>query len=444
MSLVQNSRINSGITHTFRALRTRNYRLFFSGQSISLIGTWITRVATSWLVYRLTHSTFLLGIVGFSGQIPSFLLAPIGGIVADRFNRHRLLVVTQVLSMIQSFALAILMFTGLITVPYIIFLNIFQGLINAFDMPIRQSFMVEMIEDRKDLGNAIALNSSMVNAARLFGPSIAGVLISLTGEGMCFTVDGFSYLAVILSLLLMKIHPRKIKIQNKPVLHDLKSGFSYAFHFLPIRYILLLLALVSLMGVPYQVLMPVFAKDILHGDAHTLGFLMAAAGMGALTGALYLASRKTVLGLGKVIPMAAMIFGLGLIGFSLSKLFWLSMILLVFVGFGMMVQMASSNTILQTVVDEDKRGRVMSFYAMAFMGMSPFGSLLAGMLANRICTPETISIGGVCCIIGGLLFLKRLPLIREKARPIYVKMGIIPEVATGVQAATELTVPPEE
>lgn len=434
---MKNSDYNSdnhdeGLKLIFRALQHRNYRLFFGGQGISLIGTWLTRVATSWLVYRLTKSVLLLGVVGFAGQIPIFLLAPFAGVLVDRWNRHRILVITQILAMVQSFLLAILALTGVITVWHIIILNVFQGLINAFDMPARQSFVVEMVEDKKDLANAIALNSSMVNAARLLGPAVAGVLIAAVGEGICFLIDGISYLAVIASLLAMTITARKAEKSGPYVLHGLREGFVYTFGFAPIRAILLFLALVSLMGMPYTVLMPVIAKDVLHGEAHTLGFLTAATGMGALTGAVYLASRKSILGLGKIIALAGSGFGLALVAFSLSRLLWLSLLLMLLSGFGMMVQMASSNVVLQTIVDDDKRGRVMSFYAMAFLGMAPFGSLFAGGLASRIGAPTTIMIGGVSCILGAIIFARKLPVLREMVRPIYVRMGIIPEVAWGI------------
>ncbi len=429
-----------GIKRILRALRHRNYRLFFGGQGISLIGTWLTRVATSWLVYRLTDSALLLGVVGFAGQIPTFLLAPFAGVLVDRWNRHRILVITQTLAMVQSFLLAILALTGVITVWHIILLNVFQGLINAFDTPARQAFVVQMVEDKKDLANAIALNSSMFNSARLLGPAVAGILIAAVGEGICFLIDGFSYLAVIASLLAMTITAGKAEKTVPYVLHGLREGFNYAFGFAPIRAILLFLALVSLMGMPYTVLMPVMAKDVLHGDAHTLGFLTAASGMGALTGAVYLASRKSVLGLGKIIALAGSGFGLGLLAFSFSRHLWLSLLLMLLTGFGMMVQMASSNTVLQTIVDDDKRGRVMSFYAMAFLGMAPFGSLFAGGLASKIGAPMTIMIGGIACIFGAMMYARKLPALRELVRPIYVRMGIIPEVAWGIQAATQLPV----
>ena len=434
-----------GLKIIFRSFQYRNYRLFFSGQSISLIGTWIQRIATPWLVYNLTGSAFLLGVVGFAGQIPTFVIAPFAGVLTDRWNRYHILIATQIAAMIQALILAFLYLTGTIEVWHIILLSIFLGCVNAFDIPARQSFVVEMVEKKEDLGNAIALNSSMVNGARLLGPSIAGMLIAFTGEGICFLLNGLSYLFVIVSLLFMKVAPRKIKKKNSSVLTELKEGFNYAISFAPIRYIILLLGLVSLMGMPYTILMPVFAKEILHGGSHTFGFLMGASGLGALIGALYLASRRSVLGLGKIIPLAAGIFGFGLITFSLSRFFLLSLTLMIITGLGMMLEMASSNTLLQTIVDDDKRGRVMSFYTMAFMGTAPFGSLLAGWLANIMGTPNTILVGGIFCILGALIFARKLPELRKIIRPIYVRLGFIaPEVSSGIQTATELTVPPEE
>jgi MFS family permease len=426
-----------------RSLRHRNYRLFFAGQSISLIGTWLTRIATSWLVYRLTHSALLLGVVGFAGQIPTFALAPFAGVWVDRWNRHRVLVATQVLAMIQSALLAALALTGRITVVDVLLLSVFQGLINAFDMPARQAFVVQMIEDRADLPNAIALNSSMVNAARLIGPSVGGILIAAVGEGWCFFIDAVSYLAVIASLLAMHVTTPARRRADTHVWADLREGFRYVVASMPIRSVLLLLALVSLMGVPYTVLMPIFASSILHGGPHTLGFLMAASGLGALSGALYLASRSSVLGLGRIVALAAGAFGLGLVLFSRSRWLALSLPLMFVTGTGMMVQMAASNTILQTIVDEDKRGRVMSFFAMAFVGSAPFGSLLAGGVAQRLGAPDTLLVGGACCIVGAIAFTRALPRIREQVRPIYQRLGILP-IAQGLQSASQLTVPPED
>jgi len=428
----------------FRALQHRNYRLFFIGQSISLVGTWMQMVAMSWLVYRLTNSAFLLGVVGFAGQIPAFLLTPFTGVIADRYNRHRILIVTQTLAMLQAAVLTILIFTGNINVGQIIALSFFLGLVSSLDIPVRQAFTVEMIEKKEDLGNAIALNSSIVNAARLIGPSIAGVLIATLGEGVCFLLNAISYCAVIVSLLLMKMAPREIKVSTNHILHDLKEGITYAFNTMPIKSILLLLSLVSLMSVPYQLLMPIFARDIFHGGPQTLGFLVAMSGVGALMGAVYLAGRKSIIGLGKRIALSSGIFGLGIIVFALSRVLWFSMAVMCVSGFAMMVQMAASNIVLQTIVDEDKRGRIMSFYTMAFMGMAPFGSLLAGSLASKIGAPNTLIFGGACCILGALMFAKNLPVLRQHIRPIYIKKGIIPEVVKGISAASGLEVLPEE
>lgn len=372
------------------------------------MGTWMQRIAMSWLVYRLTDSAFLLGFVGFTGQLPIFILTPFAGVLADRWNRRRIILITQTLAMLQAFILAGLVLTETIAVWHIILLGIFLGIVDAFDMPMRQSFLVEMVEDRRDLGNAIALNSSMLNGARLVGPSVAGILIASVGEGMCFLLNGISYIAVIASLLSMEIRPKKMGASRTPIWGGLKEGFSYAYRFTPIRSVLLLIALVSLTAMPYTVLMPVFARDILHGGSHTLGFLMGASGVGALVAAFYLAARKDVSGLERWNGLSAAIFGIGLIAFSLSRYFWVSLFLMLLTGFGMMVQHAGSNTILQTVVDEDKRGRVMGLYAVGFRGMMPFGSLLAGSLASRIGAPKTLIIGGAACIIGSLLYAKNL------------------------------------
>ena len=434
----------SGVAFMLRALGHRNYRLFFSGQSVSLVGTWMTRIATSWLVYRLTGSALLLGVVGFAGQIPSFILAPFAGVLVDRWNRHRLLVATQVLSLLQSLALALLALTGVIQIRHVIWLSVLQGLINAFDMPARQAFVVEMVERREDLPNAIALNSSMVNATRLLGPSLGGVVIAAVGEGWCFLIDAVSYVAVVASLLAMRVTPRMTEpVREANMLRQLHEGFTYAARFAPIRKVLMLLALVSLVGMPYTVLMPVFADEVLRGGPNTLGLLMAASGVGALAGAMFLAARKSVLGLGTLIPLTAAAFGAGLIAFSFSRVLWLSLALMVVTGLGFMVQMAASNTVLQTIVEEDKRGRVMSFYTMAFMGTAPFGSLLAGSVAERIGAPHTLLFGGLGCIAGALWFAFSLPALRRDVRPIYVRIGVLPEMAAAVHTTSELGVPPE-
>ena len=418
--------------------------MFFYGQSLSLIGTWMQRLAVGWLVYRMTNSALWLGVVSFAGQIPCFFLAPFGGVAADRYRKQTLLIITQILSMLQALVLALLVLTDTTVIWHLIILNISLGVINAFDMPTRQAFVVEMVEKREDLGNAIALNSSMVNVARLLGPSIAGLLVATVGEGVCFLVNAASYFAVIISLFLMKVNPAKARLEKATALQQITGGLRYAFGFAPIKYIILLLAVVSITGMPYVVLMPIFARDVLHGGPSTLGFLMGASGFGALIGAGYLARRKTVLGLGKIIALSACLFGAGIIGFSLSTLMWVSMLFVLLTGLGMMILMASANTILQTIVEDDMRGRIMSFYAVAFLGVAPFGSLLAGSLAHRIGATRTLLMGGVCCILGSVLFAIKLPSIRKIARPVYVKKGIIPQVATGIQTAAELSMPPED
>ena len=418
------------------ALEHRNYRLFFGGQSVSLVGTWITRVATSWLVYRLTGSLVLLGVVGFCGQIPTLLLAPFAGVFVDRWNRQRILVITQVLSLLQSAALAALVFTGTITVPLVLALQVVQGIINAFDTPARQAFVVEMVEDRSHLPNAIALNSSMVNASRILGPSIGGIIIAAVGEGWCFTLDAISYVAVIASLIAMDVIPRVRPRREAHVLAELRTGFEYVSRFIPVRSSLILLSLVSILGMPYTVLMPAIASKTLHGGPHTLGFLMTASGVGALAGALYLASRQSVLGLGRAMLYATATFGVGLVLFSFSKALWLSLLVLPLVGGGMMVTMAATNTIIQTVVTDELRGRVMAFYTMAFLGTAPIGSLFAGVIADRIGPAATILGGGICCLFVALWFAARLPTLRELVRPIYMERGIIAaaEIEGGTKA----------
>jgi MFS family permease len=412
-------------SHAWRALRHRNFRLFFGGQSISLIGTWMTRIATSWLVYRLTKSSLLLGTVSFAGQIPTFLLAPFAGVLVDRMDRRKVLVWTQVLAMIQSLALAGLTLAHMINIREVLVLSVFQGMINAFDMPGRQAFMVQMVEDRADLSNAIAINSSMVNTARLVGPSLAGLVIAATNEGWCFLIDGTSYIAVIASLLMMRMRVGQEKRAAASMIEQLKEGWAYVSSFVPIRMILLLFALISLMGMPFVVLMPVFAAQVLHGGPHTLGFLMGALGVGALISALSLVVRKSVRGLSKMIPIAAAVFGAGLIAFGFSTNQWLSLLLMLFTGFGMMQGMTASNTIIQTLVPEDKRGRVMSYYTIAFVGMAPFGSLLAGGLAHAIGAQQTVILSGIACMAGALWFWSHLKDVRKEMRPIYEQLGIL-------------------
>ena len=428
-----------------RAFSYRNYRLFFVGQIVSLIGSWISMTATSWLVYRLTGSPMLLGIVGFAGQIPGFLVGPFAGAYLDRWDRHRVLLVTQSISMLQSFALAVLTFSGHITVPAVIVLNAIQGLVNSFDMPARQAFLSTVISDREDLANAIALNSSMFNAARLVGPSVAGVIIATSGEAWCFLLDGISFFAVIMALMSMKNLPsRQRPVREAGVWEQLLEGWRYVFGFRPIRSLMLQLAWLCLVAMPFSVLMPVFADQVLGGGPQTLGLLMTASGVGALSGALWLASRKSVVGLGRVILVNTIVFGVGLMGFSQSRSIWIAVVFIAVVGFGMMALMASTNTVIQTIVDEEKRGRVLSFYTMAFLGSAPFGSLLAGWLSTRVGAPATVFVSGLLCLATAAWFARELPAIRLLVRPIYARMGIVPEVASGLQTAANLMTPPEQ
>jgi MFS family permease len=405
------------------ALHHRNFQLFFGGQLISLIGTWMQTVAQSWLVYRLTGSSLLLGSVGFASQIPVFLMAPIGGTTADRANRHRVIIITQTLSMILAFVLATLTLTGKVQVWHIFLLASLLGLVNAFDIPGRQAFLVDMV-GKEDLMNAIALNSSMFNGARIIGPAVAGILVAKIGEGWCFFANGLSYIAVIIGLLLMRIHcPRRHHSKATP-LEDIIEGFRFVRYTAPIRALLLLLGLVSLVGMPYTVLMPVFADRILHGGARGLGILMGATGVGALFGALTLALRSGIKGLGRWVAMSCGVFGVSLFLFSFSRHFWVSAALLLPVGFSMMLQMACSNTLIQAMVPDHLRGRVMALYSMMFMGMAPFGALLGGASADRLGAPATVTIGAVACILAAVWFAMRLPKIRVEARQLIVAQAV--------------------
>lgn len=437
-------RISSKLSGMFRALRYRNYRLFFTGQGISLIGTWMQQIALSWLIYRLTDSVFLLGAVTFCSQVPSFLLGPFAGVAADRFDRHKVLLVTQLLSMLQASALAVLVLTETVQIWHIMALSAMLGIINAYDIATRQAFVIELVDKREDVSNAIALNSSMFNMARLVGPSIAGILIAAVGEGICFLINALSYVAVLASLLLMRLKPFERVVEQRKVWQSLKEGFGYAFGFAPIRALILIVALLSLFGMPFSVMMPVFARDILHGGANTLGYLMGASGIGALAGALFLAQRKSVVGLGKVMIFTMLIFGLGLIAFSFSNVLLVSLLCMLVSGFGMIVTMASCNTLLQTIVEDDKRGRVMSLYSMAFMGMAPFGSMLAGAVAEYIGVSYTLAACGLLCAISVTPFALNLRRLRQMVTPIYERLGILPEIAKGLQSAAALTTPAEK
>ena len=420
------------MSHAWRALRHRNFQLFFAGQSISVIGTWMMRLATTWLVYHLTRSALLLGFVSFAGQIVSFALGPFAGVWVERLNRRQLLVWTQAAAAVQSFALAALTLAHVITLGEIIALTTLQGLINAFDMPARQSFLVQMVEDRNDLGNAIAINSSMANGARLIGPAIAGLVIGAVGEGWCFLIDGVSYFAVIASLLLMRMKPSDVQRQKTSMFEQMREGWDYVRTFRPIRATLLLFSLISLMGYSYAVLLPIFVGQVLHGGAATLGWLTAASGVGALASGLSLAARKSVVGLTRMLQIATAILGGALILFGLSRTLWLSLALMVLVGFGMIQAASVSNTVIQTLTPEDKRARVMSYYTTAFFGAAPFGSLLAGLLAHRIGAPHTVIITGAFCVAASLWFTLELPKIRAVMRPIYQQMGLLPSRDTGL------------
>ncbi len=428
-----------------RAFHRRNYRLFYSGQSLSLIGSWMTRIATSWLVYRLTGSAWMLGLIGFLAQVPTFLLGPFAGVWVDRWSRHRTLLWTQVLSMLQSLALAALAFSGHIVFWHIALLSIAQGIINAFDTPARQAFLIEMVEERAVLSNAIALNSTMLNMARLLGPAIGGVIIAAYGEAWCFAIDGVSYGAVILSLLLMHVAvapPRRREEEN--LWRELVEGFAYVSGSVPIRSILLLVSVVSLVGLPYSVLLPIFARQIFHGGAHTLGLLMGAAGVGALIAGVTMATRRSIIGLGRRIGLAAALFGAAIFGLGLSRNLALSVIAVAAAGFAMMQHSASANTILQTISEPGKRGRVMSYFTMSFLGMTPFGALLGGAVAARYGAPRTMEASGVICATAAAVYFAYLPAVRRALRPIYVELGILEQPIVMPEQANVLPSDPAE
>lgn len=419
----------------FASLESKNYRLYSLGQGISLIGTWMQNVAMSWLVYRLTGSVFLLGLVGFTSQAPTFILSPFAGVITDRLNRHKIMIATQVFFMLQAILLAVLVLTNAVQVWHIITLSLFFGFISAFDAPARQSLVIDLIEKPEHLSNAIALNSAMFNGARLVGPGIAGFTIAIVGEGICFTINAVSYIAVIWALMAMNMtQKQKSAKQETNLKKSFSEGFKYTFGFAPIKILLILLAIISLLGLPYVVLMPAYAKELLQGGSAMLGLLMSSVGAGALIGALYLASRKTVLGLGRIISISTVTFGIALIIAAYSKSEWLSLLSLFFTGLAMITVIASINTLIQTLADEDKRGRVMSFYAMALMGMNPIGNLLAGTIATVIGITYTLAIGGAATIAAGIWFQKQRPMLRKHIRPVFVSKGIIRD--------TSIVVPP--
>ena len=421
----------------FRALRARNYRLYVAGQSLSLIGTWMQRLALSWWVYRSTHSALVLGIVGCVGQLPAVLLAPLAGALVDRWDRQRLLVATQLLAMLQAVWLAWLVLAEVATLWHMLLCSVLLGVINAVDIPARQALMGDLVDQPEDLSNALALNASINNGARLIGPALAGMVIVRLGEGICFLLNGLSYLAVLAALRAMRLPPHLTAPPRTPVLAEAHAGVRYAWGFTPVRAILLLLTVANLLGMPYQVLLPVFATDMLHGDAHTLGRLTAASGVGAILGALYLASRDSVLGFGRVLVLSTGLFSLGLVGLSYASHEGVAWLALIGTSGGMMVLSTASNTVLQTIVDEEKRGRILSLYTMVFMGTAPVGSLVAGSMATQLTAPQMVRIGGLCCLVGALVFARYLPLLREMIRPIYANLGLIQTATLQTQTTIE-------
>jgi MFS family permease len=414
------------ITNIFSSLRSRNYRLYFIGQGVSLIGTWMQNIALSWLVYRLTGSVFLLGLIGFTSQIPTFILTPFTGVLTDRYNRLKIMTAAQVFFMLQALAMTLLVLLNLVEVWHIIVLSTVFGIISAFDAPARQSLVIDLIDDPKNLGNAIALNSALFNGARLIGPAIAGVTIAAVGEGICFLLNTISFFAVIIALLWIKIPAKQAMVQNTKFKKSFTEGLLYTFQSVPLRTLIIMLAILSLFGFPFMVLLPAYAKEILHGSSDTLGFLMSAMGAGALMAAIYMASRKSVLGLGRIISVNTGILGLAVVLSSFSETIAVSLIALFFGGLSMILLLASINTMIQTMADEDKRGRVMSFYAMALMGTTPIGNLLAGSVASGIGIRYTLLIGGIIIVLTGILFQINRKSLRKYVFPIYQSKGIMP------------------
>jgi MFS family permease len=412
------SKAKNSILTLGRSLSGRNYQLYFFGQLVSLIGTWMQQLALSWLTYKLTNSPFMLGAVAFVGTAPSILLSPFAGVLSDRFNRHKLLIFTQCSSMILAFVLAALALTGHIQLWQIIIIGVLTGLVNAVDMPVRQAFVVDLVHSRNDLPNAIALNSSLMNLTRLLGPAIAGAVIAMFGEGVCFLANGLSYLGVIAALMAMRF-PKPI-VNEAPahgIRRHIKEGFEYAFNYFPIRSLLIISAISSLAVMPLSTLMPALVKDTFHGGPATLGYLMSASAIGSLVGTVMLASRDSLKGIGRQIVVAMVLFSVAMMLFAFNRSFIAALVLLALIGFGTMFQMSASNTLLQTLVEDDKRGRVMSLYSMCFMGMMPMGSLLAGSLASAVGAGVTIFISGVVCLMVAGWLAGALPALRDKALP---------------------------
>lgn len=402
-----------------RALRHRNYRLFFTGQTISMMGTWMQDIAINWLIYQLTGSAIMLGAVNFCSKMPGFMLGPFAGLLVDRFSRHKMIIFTQIMSMLQALVMALLVLTDRIEVWHVMALGTLLGCIQALDLPARHAFIVDMVDDREDMNNAIALNSIIINAARLVGPSIAGILIAIVGEGICFLLNAGSFIAVIAALMAMRIRTEPVETGRRSVGRELREGFTYAYYFLPIRYLFFLLWIISFLGMPYIVLMPIFADQVLGGGSYILGFLFSATGLGAICGASFLAARSSVAGLENIIPVAAGLFGLALALFSQNTSVWMALVIMFFAGIGMIMHSIATNTLLQTVVDDDKRGRVMSMYSMAFQGLTPLGSLLAGLLAENIGAPATECIFGMVCVFGAIAFYNCLPKMKAHMSAIY-------------------------
>lgn len=423
------------IRFAFRSLSGRNLRVFFAGHGISLTGTWMQQLALAWLVYRLSGSSVLLGLIAFTSQIPSAILAPFAGAVADRWSRYRLVVLAQAISMVQASVLAALVLSGSVEVWHLMVLSLLTGIVSGIDVPARQALIVGLVDDPEDLPNAIALNSAMFNAARLVGPALAGLLIGWIGEGPVFLINALSFVFVLGALAIVRVKPQPVHARGS-VLRSLQAGWRYASGFRPIRALLLMLAGIALVGLPYTVLLPVFARDILGGDARTLGVLTSAAAAGALVGTFYLASRDSIRGLGRVIWLACGLFGFGLVFLSLARTLRVALPLLAVTGFGAIVTSAGINTVLQTLVEEDMRGRVMSLYMVAFVGTGPFGALAGGWLTEHLGAPSTLALGGAGCLALTLWFSRALPRLREDARPVLERRGVLPELASGVSSAT--------
>ncbi|MFA5915053.1 MAG: MFS transporter [Burkholderiales bacterium] len=407
-----------------RGFQHRNFRLFFIGQSLTMIGTWMQYIAISWLMYRLTGSAFMLGITGFALQIPILLVSPFAGVWVDRYNRRKLLLLTQTLALAQALALAALTFSGLIQVWHILAISLFLGTVNAFANPTRGTFLLEMVESKENLPNAIALNSLIMNSARFVGPSIAGGVLAFAGEAWCFLLNALSYLALMLALWMMRVRPAAAQSGHAHWFEELKQGFRYAFGFLPSRRLLLLVAAVSITTSPYQYMMPIFAGEVFGGDSRTLGLLISGAGLGAFAGTAYLAGRTSLRGLSRIIIAASFSAGLGLMLFSQSRLLWLSLILMLPIGFGLIVTATSTNTILQTIADEDKRGRIVAIYGMCFLGAAPIGNFVAGSVASRIGAPSTLLVFGALCCLAALAFALRREEWRAAIRPVYRRLGV--------------------